>query len=333
MFYETIETTQFFSPKNNEAFIYFNRYEWLNNAVRVLPHLLSNDKEIIGLDALRNDDPQVVPLIKGKYMLLEPNKYPLKVISDVSLTEEWADKFISNQIDEADLEPKKILNQIEKHLKNHVCMSERDYLVSSLWTYGTYCYSMSCDYPYLYVKGADRDYDSTLTKALDRLCFNSKSGAYQTAELLAKDISSKGGTIIFQDLASNEINRFKTIISCGHSSNSNVLARKWANKTLRYNRCDVYSPKAFSNISSKHEELIRNHCIRVSPLAQEAPERYDRENLKPFRDTASMCCLSLLLHFKEVYKEYKLAPKGTFRLMIALAKMLGGEYENLFIDN
>jgi hypothetical protein len=327
-----IHGTQFFSPKNNEALYYFNRFEHANKTIRVVPHILSNNKEIFRLDN------QLPPLINGRYILPESFKSPLGDISEVSLAEVWADKFINNQIPEADLEPKAIISQIEKHLRKFVRLSERGYSVISLWIYGTHFYKLFYEYPYLLVKGNNRDVDSTLIKVLRELCFNAKYATYPTADSLAKDISRIGGTFIIQDLTYNKNrHKFNTIISRGHVSESYIRVLDLASKTRPSNAYDIYSPKAFSNISSEYEEMIHDHCIMVSPLAKEAPRLYDHENLRPFRDTASKCCLSSLLHFKKVYNEYQMVPlkhtlEDILRPLIALAKMLGGKYENLFSD-
>lgn len=330
MTYETILVPQFFSPQNNDAFNYYNSIMQENNKTRVLPYLLSNNKEIFRLDTMKTNSPNTFPLIKERYILPEVIKCPLGDSSEISLAAEWADKFIKNEISNADLEPIKILSKIKGHLKNYVCLDERDYSLLSLWIFGTYYYSLFNEFPYLLVKGENREADLTLTKVLHELCFNAKYGVYQSADLLAKDMSRIGGTFIVED-PSHMLNQplLRTIISEGYSSVSHSYPFKSKkNPTVC---CSLYSPKIFLNIP-KYQKLIEGKFVRVSPLAQKAPELYDRENLKPFRDTASMCCLSALLNFKEVHEEYKLvplkhAPEDINRPIIALAIIAGGQYE------
>lgn len=280
---------------------------------------------------MKTNGPNTFPSIKDRYFLPGVIKYPLGDYCEISLSAEWVDKFVNNEISNAELEPKILLGQIEGHLRNFACLNEQDYSVLSLWIYGTYFYSLFYEFPYLLVKGENREADLALIKVLNELCFNAKYAVYQSADHLAKDISRIGGTFIYEEPTHMRNQRLlKVIISTGNSFVNQCYLYNRKNKSKPV-RCSLYSPKILLNIP-KYQKLIEGKFIRVSPLAQEAPESYDRENLKPFKDTASKCCLSTLLNFKEVYEEYKLvplkhAPEDINRPIIALAIIAGGQYE------
>ena len=322
--------TQLFSHKNNEALFYFNKIKVLNNQVRRIPSLLicnlvTNTSEVVKLDTIKRKCPQEVLLIISKYELAQEISCAIGDPYDISLKQEWVDKFISGQIRDEDLEPTHLIKSIHGHLKNLVHLPKNVYHILSLWVYGTYFYSQFFYCPSLLIVGDNIDNKAELAKILKLFSLNGKYVRGIKAKDLLKLINHEGGTFIFDNPNTSKYTKriLLKILGNGHFSFSSYLGYY------------IYSPKVILN-APLYEQAARDNSIQISVSPETySNSNYYEENQDKFSELSSLCCLSAMKHFQQLYEIYWGLPKSTNELyhpLVAIGKLVGGDYEKAFDD-
>lgn len=344
---------QFFSVKNNEAFMYFTYIKRDNDTIRKLPYLVSNDRQLIRLDLYKRKDEQCLILIRNKYELPVEVPQAIMDLQRISLSQNMVEEFVNDEIDQRELDPKLLIRRIEMFIRRYFYAEDENiYKVLALWVYGTYCYELFGQYPYLFLNGPKGSGKTVLDVCLDLLAFNPKMTVSITNAALFRSISIEGGTLILDEME-NLTSRNKT----ADSDLAAVLKGGYMRAGYAM-RCDkdngnlpqmfgVFGPKVISNIAGL-EDIIGDRCIQINTMVTkhesiihlEDPKHLYVDGLSGVRELTSKCALSVLEHFQTIYKIYKENVFKTrnarlaqiLRPLQALAFLAGRDYEKAFLD-
>lgn len=344
---------QFFSIKNNEAFMYFTYVKKDNDTIRKLPYLISNDKQLIRLDLYKRKDEQCLILIRNKYELPVEVPQAIMDLQRISLSQSMVEEYVNNDIDDRELDPKLLIRRIENFIRRYYYSEDENiYKILALWIYGTYCYELFGQYPYLFLNGPKGSGKTVLDVCIDLLAFNPKMTVSITNAALFRSISIEGGTLILDEME-NLTNRNKT----ADSDLAAVLKGGYMRAGYAM-RCDkdngnlpqmfgVFGPKVISNIFGL-EDIIGDRCIQINTTAikqeslgrLEDPKQLYIDGLSHVRELTSKCALSVLEHFQHIYKTYKeniFKTKSArlsqiLRPLQTLAYIAGSDYERAFLE-
>lgn len=344
---------QFFSVKNNEAFMYFTYVKKDGDTIRKLPYLVANDKNLIRLDLYRRKDEQCLILIRNRYEL--PIEVPQAVmdLQRISLSQNMVEQYINNEVDERELDPKLLIRRIENFLRKYFYSDDDNtFKVLALWIYGTYCYELFGQYPYLFLNGPKGSGKTVLDVCIDLLAFNPKMTVSITNAALFRSVSVEGGTLILDEME-NLTNRKATmdndlaaVLKGGYMRSGCAMRCDKDNGNLPQ-MFDVFGPKVISNIFGL-EDIIGDRCIQINTTSVksdirkrlEDPKQIYVDGLSGVRELTSKCALSILEHFPVIYKVYKEKVFETenarlaqiLRPLQALAFIAGHDYERSFLE-
>lgn len=312
----TMQYSHFFSIRDNRAYFYFVNTKIDVDAKRLLPYFLRNDKTLIRLDLIKRRDPQCMLLVDNHYKLMaETPTIPIEP-KFCSLTKKWVDKFVDNEIDPAELDPKFVVQSLENFIRRFYYHSDDSvYKMLALWSYGTYFYDMFKVFPYLYINGEKGSGKSALGKTLEMTAFNGRLLVHTSESCLFRIAGLEGGTLIL-DEQENLQNRkkgsestFGPIIKGGYTKGQNVARFDFDGKRTDY--FDPYCPKVIINILGL-DDIIGDRCIEIKSyrvkvnkdLRLEDPMRFQDENIDFFREMTSKCALSAMENFQTLSKVY-----------------------------
>jgi len=345
---------QFFSVKNKEAFMYFTYVKRDGDTIRKLPYLLTSDKQLIRLDLYKRKDPQCLILIRNKYEM--PSEVPTAImdLQRISLSQVHVEDFIEDRIDKSELEPKLLIRRIENFIRRYYFTDDdKIFKILALWIYGTYCYELFGQYPYLFLNGPKGSGKTIIDTCIDLLAFNPKMTVSITDAALFRSISFEGGTLILDEMEALS-NRKKTeesdlaaVLKGGYMRSGCAMRCDKDNGNMPQ-MFDVFGPKVISNINGL-EDIIGDRCIPVSTsykptFAQlsklEDPKQVYIDGLSAVRELTSKCALSILTHFDDIYTVFKgkVFNAGNARLsqilrpLQTLAHFAGKDYEAAFAD-
>ncbi len=312
-----IRISHYFNITNNDAYFYFTYIKHDGDAVRRLPYLLRNDRQMIRLDLLKRKDSQCLLLIDNKYELPDEVTDALFDYKECSLWSEWAIKYCEGKIAEEELNPHDILKLIETYVKKfYYFKDETIYKVLALWIYGTYYYELFGQYPYLLLNGEKGSGKSLLDTVLYMFCFNAKLAVDISEASLFRMIAVEGGTIIMdevENLTSRKATQNSTMASLlkgGYAKQGKVYRVNMENSTNE--GFEAFAPKVISNIFGV-EDVIEDRCIRIPTyrltptkgIKMEDPKYYIDERMSEVREVTSKCCLSALEHFQTINAIYR----------------------------
>lgn len=286
---------------------------------RIVPTLLTNDKQFIRLDYLRRKSPQDLLMIKNKYVMEEEIQQNPFTTNEVSLTDGNVRKYLNGEYTKEELSPRQVVLDMENMIRQfYYFPPERDfwYKMLAIWIYGTYYYMLFAQYPYLLIDGVKGSGKSTIDSIIYRLGFNAKLSANSSPAALYRMINQQGGVIILDEmenlydkkvLDSGDIG---PILKSGYSDGGRVYRvaiRNDEQVTVGYR---VYGPKVISNINGV-DEVLESRCINLK-----TPRRVTADTVKDFkdakllytdrqwnakaRDISSRATLSTLQWFKEI---------------------------------
>lgn len=345
---------QFFSVRNNEAFMYFTYVKKDGDTMRKLPYLVANDRQLIRLDLYKKKDEQCMILIRGKYELQVEVPRAIMELQGTSLSQEHVEPYIQGKLEATDLQPKLLIRRIE-HFLRRFYYSDVDNLfkVLALWIYGTYCYELFGQYPYLFLNGPKGSGKTIIDTCIDLLAFNPKMTVSISDAALYRTISYEGGTLILDEME-NLDNRKKAaesdmaaVLKGGYMRSGSAL-RCDKEQGFAPVRFEVFGPKVISNINGL-EDIIGDRCIQIntsyvpnySKISKlEDPKQIYIDGLAQVKELTSKCALSVLEHFMTIWEHYrtKTFNAGNARLsqilrpIQTLAYLAGPDYEKAFID-
>ncbi|MHB8132025.1 MAG: hypothetical protein ACYDEX_23940, partial [Mobilitalea sp.] len=93
----------------------------------------------------------------------------------------------------------------------------------------------------------------------------------------------------------------------------------------------LYCPKVVVN-APIYEEAVKDISIQIN-VAEETYSNSTYYEDNNFSKLSSLCCLSAMKNFRELYEIYRGLPRSTNELyhpLVALGKHVGGEYVGVF---
>lgn len=347
-----IKICQYFNIKNNDAYVYFSYVKIDGDVKRKLPFLLRNDGTMIRLDLLRRKDSQCLLLVDNKYELPFEVTDAILELRECSLTQEWAEKFRDGKINKEELNPSRLVRQIESYIKRFYYTNDDNvYKVLALYIYMTYFYELFGQIPYLFLNGEKGSGKSILDTTIYLLASNAKMAIDISESSLFRMVSVEGGTIILdemENLTSRKATQDSTMAAAlkgGYARSGSIYRfNKEKNSIDGFN---VYGPKVISNIFGI-DDVIEDRCIAINTYRlkvtketkMEDPKYYMQEKLDEIRELTSKCALSSLLYFQELHSIYtdSLFETGNARLsqiltpVMAIAKLADKEERELSLQ-
>jgi len=313
---------QFFSVRNKEAFMYFTYVKKDGDTIRKLPYLLTSDRKLIRLDLYKRKDEQCLILIRNKYEL--PMEVPQAImdLQRISLSQSFVEEYVSGNMDPKELSPKLLMRRIENFLRKfYYHEDENIFKVLSIWIYGTYCYELFGQYPYLFLNGPKGSGKTVLDVCIDLLAFNPKMTVSITNAALFRSISVEGGTLILDEMENLTSRKqaqesdLAAILKGGYMRAGCAMRCDKDNGNMPQ-MFDVFGPKVVSNIFGL-EDIISDRCIQLNTAyvrgkdsskilrKLEDPKQFYIDGLGLVKELTSKCALSILEHFLTIYKVYK----------------------------
>lgn len=344
----TIKLAQSFFPDNRDGYVYFVKTIKDGESAKRVPCLLSNKKSEIRLDFMKKKTTQSLLLIDNKYELPVEVENNFVNVNSLSLQYAWVDKWLKDEIPEEDLEPAKIIREIEDFIRKTYYTTDDVIKVLALWIYATYFYSLfQAGFPYLQFTGAKGTGKSTLDDIIALLAFNPTFAVSITGPALYRQVGIFGGTFILDEqenlVDTNKVNEsdLAAIIKAGYSNKGEVIRFSKDNGTNE--SFTPFCPKVISNINGL-DNVIGDRCIVITTY--QAPEEKVKQLIKTevFKtkrrqevyDVSSRATLSALTHFCDVDRQANADNRldtGNLRLtqilepLITIARVVGGDYE------
>lgn len=349
-FMPRIKISQSFDIPNNVSRFYFNRVLATEDGAKVLPYLLTSQKELIRLDLFKRKTPQHMLLMNGCQL---PCEVPTAItkVEENSLQQRWVDEYCAGNIDERKLHPGSLIRMLVTKLKRFYYHPDpRVYVLLAIWIYGTYAYELFGVFPYIYLTGNKGAGKSTVDAFINAYAFNPKFGVSFSAPSLYRITEVEGGTMILDELE-NLTSRTKSL----DSDMSSVLKGGYSRKGKVF-RCngdnnnqpedfDPYGPKVISNIFGL-DDVTRDRSLEVhfrvikkSDYSVEKIDKHTEQDKEEIREITSLCCLSVLTNFQEIYKKYEAASYGAEKArtdeivnpLLALAEFAGPSYVDALV--
>lgn len=350
-----ITLSQFFHVHNNDAYFYFNRLIQDGSSVKMVPFLLTNKKEEIRLDLIKQKDPQCLLLIENKYILPYPVETAPMDPLEVSLQPGWVDKWKEGTIPPEDLDPANLIVEIEQYIDKFIYAQVEVKKVLALWIYATYYHMLfKSGFPYIMLNGLKGTGKSTYDTVIYLLSLNAKMGLDFSSSALYRTITFQGGTLILDEIEhlsdkrSADTSDYAKILKGGYSDTSYVYRTDMDNGKGSIDRFTVFGPKVISNINGI-DDVIADRCIIIRMFrvpteylaSLENPDIYKNELRGEIHSTTSRCVLSAMENFHKVYELFN-SPSSAFNTgnarlnqiikpLFTIAKLVGGDYEKHLI--
>lgn len=343
-----MQISQFFHVANNDAYFYFSKLVREGDTAKLVPCLVSNKKEEIRLDLLKRKDPQCLLLVNNRYEL--PFEVPTAIMdpTEVSLQPYWVDKWKNEELDPADYEPGKLIQEIENFVSSCYYTTKEIVKVLSLWIYATYFYNLfRSGFPYLIFNGPKGSGKSTFDLIIYLLALNPKLTLDTTESALFRMVSFEGGTFILDEVENlaekkhADASGYAKILKGGYADLGAVYRTNMEKGVVE--RFSVFSPKVISNINGI-DDVIGDRCIYIRTTA--APEeelakltdpmKFKGERRAEVHSITSRCVISALIHFRKVSELFDSVDSrldtGNARLtqimrpLLTMANLVGGDY-------
>lgn len=346
--YPKMLISQSFFPVNNDAYMYFTKFVQDGETPKRVPCLISNKKVEIRLDLLKRKDNQSILLIDNKYELPMEVAHNIADTDSLSLQQVWVERWINDDIDEIQIHPTTIINEIEAFIRATYHTSDEVIKVLSLWIYATYFYQIfRSGFPYLMFQGAKGTGKSTLDLIIQLLSFNPTFTVSATEAALYRQISMIGGTFILDEVENltdaNKVSEsgLATVIKAGYSDAGTVM--RINQDTKMPESFSVFGPKVISNINGI-DDVILDRCILITTYsaskdsleALQDPYEFKGDRREFVHSISSRAAISALTHFNKVYEIFRNDTRietGNARLtqilrpLVTMARLVGGDYE------
>lgn len=169
-----------------------------------------------------------------------------------------------------DVDPKgDVFDKIREELDNHIDFYDSRYLdVVACWVIGTYLFSAFSAFPYLFISGPRGSGKTKVLDVLNHIVFNPESTSSITPSSMFRLIEANKCTLLIDEaemLRQGEHSQeLKLILNAGYKPGKPVV-RTNADKEMRVEKFDVYSPKALASINKVDSTLI-SRGIEISMI-------------------------------------------------------------------
>jgi DNA primase len=265
------------------------------NKLNTQPYLVTSTREL-----RRLSDEQVITI--------SDQEVALKVIPDGSeFLMRWRYSDIRRYLDGETIQPGAVFAAIHDLFKTYVDFrSDIESRLLTLWTIGTYFYTMFPAYPYLALNGPKNSGKSTVMRVLQPLAFNMITTSDPTGPSMFRLIHQTSCTVGIDEAERYHnpkdpgMQQIRQLLNSGYKQG--MPAIRVTGDDLKPQAFDVYSPKILAAIMGL-EDILASRCIaipmrRTTRKMPSFPPDFDGAPLRHQLYTLA------LTHFQAVYRNY-----------------------------
>lgn len=265
------------------------------NKLNTQPYLVTSTREL-----RRLSDEQIITISN--------QEVALKVIPDGSeFLMRWRYSDIRRYLDGETVQPGAVFNAIHDLFKTYVDFrSDIESRLLTLWTIGTYFYTMFPAYPYLALNGPKNSGKSTVMRVLQPLAFNMITTSDPTGPSMFRLIHQTSCTVGIDEAERYHnpkdpgMQQIRQLLNSGYKQG--MPAIRVTGDDLKPQAFDVYSPKILAAIMGL-EDILASRCIaipmrRTTQKMPSFPPNFDGAALRHQLYTLT------LTHFQAVYRNY-----------------------------
>lgn len=317
--YPMIQLSSHFDTDNKVALFYFVKNVKDGDAIATVPCIISNNQNETRLDLLKRKEDTHMLLVEGRYQIPSEMKSAPLSAYDCSLQANYVERWKNGEIKSEDLEPAKLMEEIEEILKTIYYFTDRNIpKVLALWIYGTYFYNLFSAYPYIEITGRKGSGKSTIDSILTMLSLNGRMSTHTTGAAIYRMLNLVGGTIVLDEMESvsdknkNDASDMGPILKGGYKLSPSKIWRMnmEAGEAQAF---EIYGPKVISSINGL-DHVLRDRSILVT--TKPAPSRkrdglidvslYAKgSRLQEIRSLTSRCAISAMTHFMRVEERFR----------------------------
>jgi hypothetical protein len=265
------------------------------NKLNMQPYLVTSTREL-----RRLSDEQIITI--------SDQEVALKVIPDGSeFLMRWRYSDIRRYLDGETTQPGAVFAAIHDLFKTYVDFrSDIESRLLTLWTIGTYFYTMFPAYPYLALNGPKNSGKSTVMRVLQPLAFNMITTSDPTGPSMFRLIHQTSCTVGIDEAERYHnpkdpgMQQIRQLLNSGYKQG--MPAIRVTGDDLKPQAFDVYSPKILAAIMGL-EDILASRCIaipmrRTTRKMPSFPPDFDGAPLRHQLYTLA------LTHFQAVYRNY-----------------------------
>jgi hypothetical protein len=266
-----------------------------DNKLNTQPYLVTSTHEL-----RRLSDEQIITISN--------QEVALKVIPDGSeFLMRWRYSDIRRYLDGETIQPGVVFAAIHDLFKTYVDFrSDIESRLLTLWTIGTYFYTMFPAYPYLALNGPKNSGKSTVMRVLQPLAFNMITTSDPTGPSMFRLIHQTSCTVGIDEAERYHnpkdpgMQQIRQLLNSGYKQG--MPAIRVTGDDLKPQAFDVYSPKILAAIMGL-EDILASRCIaipmrRTTRKMPSFPPDFDGAPLRHQLYTLA------LTHFQTVYRNY-----------------------------
>jgi len=183
-----------------------------------------------------------------------------------------------------------LYQKIYRYIKRFVKLNDEDSIILlTLWTMGTYIFSIFRYYPYIWLNAEKQSGKTLLMEVLSVVAFNGDLSINPTEAVIFRDIANNKITMFIDEveqLRKRDKEAFSSIISvlnAGFNRNGVVKRNEgMGNGKFKVKSYNVYSPKMFAGIN-EIDEVLQDRTIKVKLLRKK-----DNEPVERYKNTAEI---------------------------------------------
>jgi DNA primase len=266
-----------------------------DNKLNTQPYLVTSTREL-----RRLSEEQIITI--------SDQEVALKVIPDGSeFLMRWRYSDIRRYLDGETIQPGAVFSAIHDLFKTYVDFrSDIESRLLTLWTIGTYFYTMFPAYPYLALNGPKNSGKSTVMRVLQPLAFNMITTSDPTGPSMFRLIHQTSCTVGIDEAERYHnpkdpgMQQIRQLLNSGYKQG--MPAIRVTGDDLKPQAFDVYSPKILAAIMGL-EDILASRCIaipmrRTTQKMPSFPPDFDGAPLRHQLYTLA------LTHFQAVYRNY-----------------------------
>jgi len=265
------------------------------NKLNTQPYLVTSTREL-----RRLSDEQIITISE--------QEVALKVIPDGSeFLMRWRYSDIRRYLDGETIQPGAVFAAIHDLFKTYVDFrSDIESRLLTLWTIGTYFYTMFPAYPYLALNGPKNSGKSTVMRVLQPLAFNMITTSDPTGPSMFRLIHQTSCTVGIDEAERYHnpkdpgMQQIRQLLNSGYKQG--MPAIRVTGDDLKPQAFDVYSPKILAAIMGL-EDILASRCIAI-PMRRTTRKM---PSFPPDFDGAALrhqLYILALTHFQAVYRNY-----------------------------
>jgi hypothetical protein len=263
--------------------------------LRSQPYLVTSDRKLYRLDS------QQILALNGK-------EIALRVIPEASeFLMRWRIGDIQHFVEGEIVEPAAVFKAVYETFTRYVDFKSKvESAILSLWTIGTYFYTMFPAYPYVALNGPKNSGKSTVLRVLQPLAFNMISTSDPTGASMFRLINNNGCTVGIDEAERYHnpkdagMQQIRQLLNSGYKQG--MPAIRLIGEDLKPQAFDVYSPKILAAIAGL-EDVLASRCIAIPMRRTDKKMPHFPPDFSGTSIRHQLYTLALTYH-QEVYRHY-----------------------------